>query len=122
MTFKPANFQDAKEKFRPMKRTNKLGCARKGGIKRKPTEWDRVRAKLKPLFEAAGITRCEVVYDGCWRTEALGFAHDAKRRKWPNLARVVLSCNPCHDILENLGPTRMRDEVSRIINKREVQP
>lgn len=88
----------------------------------KTKAWDSERAKLKPKFEAAGITTCEIRYAGCWNDNYLGFAHDAKRRKNPKLSKVVLGCNPCHDILENMGPERMKAEVDRIIAKRPAQP
>lgn len=90
-------------------------------LRSKPTEWDRIRAALKPLFEVAGITSCEFRYRGCWKDNALGFAHDAKRRKQPNLRYVALSCNPCHDLLEVMGPEKMKAEVDRVINAREKQ-
>lgn len=99
--------------------------ARKRGInKRGPgtKAWDAERARLKPKFKAVGITTCEIQYPGCWNDDYLGFAHDAKRRKQPDLGKVILGCNPCHDILENLGPERMKAEVDRIIAGRTHQP
>lgn len=99
--------------------------ARKGArlrAGRKTKAWAAERARLKPRFAAARITSCEFAYEGCWRDDALGFAHDAKRRKQPDLSVVALACNSCHDKLELMGPEQMFAEVHRVIDARAVQP
>ena len=107
-------------------------------FKKKKTEWDKVRAKLKPRFEKAGIICCELRYEGCARDNFLGFAHALKRRHLDshrffsnNLIEVgdprhmettILACNFCHDRLERLLEEQMKLEVMKIIQKRRIQP
>ena len=87
---------------------------------KKTKAWDRARAKIKPVFEAMGITRCEVRFPGCWGGEGLGFAHSLKRRNihGDEMAEVVLACNCCHDILESLSEGEMARIVRGIIQAR----
>jgi len=87
-------------------------------------EWQRVREQLKPRFEAAGITRCEFRYQGCWRDNALSFAHMRKRRNlMPNELKVVaLACIPCHDKLELMPEPLMAQTVADVIRQRILQP
>lgn len=89
-------------------------------------EWERIRAKLKPRFEAAGITECEFRFGGinCWRDAGLGFAHTDKRRflKGQELENVALACNPCHAILEIMDRKQMKTEILSAIRNRERQP
>lgn len=73
---------------------------------KKTLEWEKVRrTELIPQFEEWGITTCEIKIEGvCWNNNALGFAHTLKRRDITTpeqLRRVVLACNPCHDIVEH---------------------
>ena len=98
-------------------------------FKKKKTEWDKVRAKLKPRFEKAGIICCELRYKGCARDNFLGFAHGVKRRYLSKFAEigsvdhietVILSCNLCHDVIE--GASDMSSIVLEIIQKRRIQP
>ena len=91
------------------------------GKGKRTREWDNVRAELKIEFEARDITRCELRLPGCWRDNALGFAHTKKRRnlEGDDIRRVVLACNPCHDRVEFLGESRMQVILERIINRRE---
>lgn len=96
---------------------------RRTGIKRrgkKTNAWEQERARLKPLFQRAGITSCEFGLPGCWRDNALGFAHPMKRRNTPAalLHRVALACNVCHDIIERKPEAEMRSAVEAVISGR----
>lgn len=85
--------------------------------------WEYERAKLKKEFEAIGVTSCELRYPGtCWGGYALGFAHSKKRRfitTLSDLRKVVLACNPCHDVLESLPHDLMKVEVETVISTRK---
>lgn len=104
-------------KAKPEKRARPL--RQKG---KKGNEWDGVRAKLKPLFAAAGITFCEIRLPGCWHNNALGFAHSKKRRNivGREIEEVCLGCNPCHDIIEAKPESEMTELVRAIIELRPV--
>lgn len=86
----------------------------------KTREWDRVRAKLKPQFQRAGITRCELRYEGCSGDNFLGFAHTKKRRNCSlvELSIVILACNGCHDRIEILDEWEMTRIVLTTIQNR----
>lgn len=90
----------------------------------KTREWESIRRKLKPRFEAAGITKCEFRFDGCWRGNFLSFVHYDKRRylNTEQLWIVALGCVPCHQILERMPRTRMKDVVLAVIANRPRQP
>jgi len=87
-------------------------------------EWDAIRTRIKPLFLAAGITRCEIRLPGCALNNFLGFAHAKKRRNLtiPERDVVVLACNTCHDIIEGCPEPLMQAFVLSIIAKRPRQP
>lgn len=91
---------------------------------KKMTEWDRIRIEeLKPAFEAAGITTCELCYPGCFRDNHLGFAHSLKRRNIQTPAQmkeVILACNPCHDVIEGMGEEEMNKVVLKVISNRKT--
>jgi len=91
---------------------------------RRTKEWDRIRADLKPLFEAVGITWCEFRYTGCWRDNGLSFAHTDKRRflKGDQLYVVALACANCHPMLEILKREEMKERVLEVITRRACQP
>ncbi len=92
---------------------------------KKTKEWDRVRAKLKIRFERAGITTCELGYEGCWRDNGLGFAHAVKRRfiaTPEELEITILACWVCHDVIECKSHIEMRDIVENTISARQAQP
>jgi len=95
----------------PMKRVGK-----------KTRSWESARRKLKIAFEAAGITRCELNYDECWRFYTLGFAHHRKRRnlKPSELTICILACNSCHDKLESQPEAEMERIVLETIDNRET--
>jgi len=87
-------------------------------------EWQQAREELKQEFGAVRITRCEFNFEGCWRDNALGFAHIKKRRNLlPNeLKKVALACNPCHDKLELMPEPLMTVTVLDAIKRRICQP
>src|SRR5687768_6910583 len=65
--------------------------------------WEATRAALVQRFQAAGITTCELRYEGCWRNNALSFAHSKKRRyitSQEDLEAVCLCCLNCHGKIE----------------------
>ena len=112
---------------KPMNRgTSQLKRSRMTAAKRpmrkagkKTVAWSETRAQLKPRFLIAGITTCELKYDGCWRDNALSFCHSRKRRNittQEQLEEVILGCTPCHDRLE-VNP-EMERIVKEIINAR----
>ena len=86
---------------------------------KKTKAWDAVRAKLKPLFEAAGLTSCEFgfIKHGCWGRTGLSFAH-AHKRTDPNfeMCAVALACPHAHQILdEQMSHAEMAESVHRAI-------
>lgn len=91
---------------------------------KKVKAWESERCKLKRIFAVAGITTCELKYEGCAIDDYLGFAHAAKRRKLSaeDLKHVILACNFCHDRIEILPPEKMRQIVDGTVQRREVQP
>lgn len=94
------------------------------GRGKKTKEWeDKVRPNLKVVFAAAGITTCELGIAGCWRDNALGFAHSLKRRNIPRnnkalLTEVALLCSVCHDKIERLPEAEMAVVIRGIIADR----
>ena len=91
---------------------------------KKTREWERTRAKLKPRFEAIGLTHCEFDYEGCWRNNGLSFAHAKKRRNLRpgELEVVALACANCHNLLELMREPQMTQAVMNVIAKRICQP
>lgn len=75
--------------------------------KRKKTskvqEWNTARKRLKEEYKKRGIVSCEVGLDGCWKGNALSFAHRYKRRD-PRCTHdykgTILCCILCHQRLE----------------------
>lgn len=70
---------------------------------RKTKEWIKARKKLKEIYEEKGITSCELRFGGCWRTNALSFAHRYKRgdaRCEHTFEGTILACVPCHQKIE----------------------
>jgi hypothetical protein len=86
--------------------------------------WEKALRELKAQFLEWGITWCELMYPGCQRTEALGFAHALKRSQHPEmykteeLKRVALACNSCHDQIERMAALEMERIVARVIELR----
>lgn len=69
-----------------------------------------------------GITECELRLEGCWRNNALSFAHLDKRKnlQGEELEEVVLACVPCHQKVEYLGKGKMREILTKVINDRQT--
>jgi hypothetical protein len=106
---------------KPIKRVKMPKKLKQMGKKGK--EWADVRAELKKRFYKAGITKCEIKFDGCLRDDFLGFAHLAKRRKLTHedLYKVVLACDYCHDIVEKYPAEKMKKFLLNIITNRKVK-
>ena len=87
-------------------------------------EWQRIRERIKPLFELVGITRCEFRFEGCLGGIFLSFAHVDKRRflKPGELERPALACQSCHNKLDLMPREKMRATVEKVIAERAMQP
>lgn len=86
---------------------------------KKTKAWNDVRKELIPKFEAAGITRCELQWQGCCGAMYLGFAHSRKRRHITTpegLREVILACTMCHNQLERMK--NMEEVVKGVIEAR----
>lgn len=108
--------------FHPQPKVYKAKKPKKG-LKQtgaKTDEWEQARKELKKTFEANETTACELKLDGCWKKNALGFAHIDKRRNLTpdELHSVVLACNPCHEKVERLPHLEMRKILTKIIENR----
>lgn len=90
------------------------------GKGKKTKAWERSRQKLKKEFLEKGITTCEIRMYGCFNDNFLGFAHIDKRRFLTDeeLMKVVLACQPCHDIVERWPREKMREFLENIIKNR----
>lgn len=104
---------------KPPKREKKRKAMKRRG--EKTDTWEKERNELKARFERAGITHCELRYEGCWHNNALSFAHSKKRRKieGDELSETCLCCVPCHMILENKKD--MTEIVRSVIARRKVK-
>jgi hypothetical protein len=88
---------------------------------KKVDAWEQTRKELVERFERAGITHCELQWNGCFKNNFLSFAHSKKRRyikSQEELEEVLLCCTPCHDRLEYGG--NMYETVRRVIASRRV--
>lgn len=94
----------------------------------KQQKWYKVmHEEIVPQFEKWDIKYCEINFSEVCRIYTyLGFAHTKKRRNISNdedLRRVVLACQPCHEIVEynciNRTGKKMTDYLEDIIKKRE---
>lgn len=91
----------------------------------KTREWQHARRILKIAFEAAGITRCELMLDeNCWHTSCLSWAHSKKRGDivGNEIYEVVLACAYCHTMIEGMPKDNMTQLVRDTIAKRARQP
>jgi hypothetical protein len=64
--------------------------------------WETTREILKLRFAAAGVTSCELRYEGCSGNN-LSFGHSKKRRyiqSQEELEKVISACQNCHDFIE----------------------
>jgi 5-methylcytosine-specific restriction endonuclease McrA len=82
--------------------------------------WEKVKRQIKPKFQAAGITVCEI----CGGDYFLTFAHARKRRnlKKGELSVCALLCRECHDKVEIMQEKDMHRLIMEIIEDRENQP
>lgn len=62
---------------------------------------------LKKLYAEAGITSCELKFDGCCGNSFLSFAHKEKRERYrscpeklADINETLLACIPCHERIE----------------------
>jgi len=100
---------------------------------KKTKAWAEDRKKLLSLYLHKGITRCEAGpillrlkgFNGCWKNNALNFAHRHKRHFYldcPELLgsfnQTILACNPCHDYFEY--DRDLTEEVFNILRGEEV--
>jgi hypothetical protein len=99
---------------------------RSGRLKagRRTNDWIKIRRKLKVQYEAAGITQCELGYEGCKRDTWLSFAHGRKRRHLQGdelETLTILCCTCCHDKIEYLKPEEMLAIVRNVIFQRKAR-
>lgn len=94
----------------------------------KVDEWYKVmHSEIIPQFQRWGITTCEIKLSvHCRLTNYLTFAHTKKRRKITtpeDLRRVVLACQPCHEVVEysciDVTGKTMQEYLDEIIENRE---
>lgn len=138
MSLQPNSFDEAKARYKPMRRTAlrsrsslKRGKQMKRSTKRlkvgkKVKAWEAERRRLKKRFEAAQITSCEFGFidHECWRDNGLSFAHSRKRRDPEfDIEEVALACPQAHQILdERMSHEEMYEAVRKAILNRAVQP
>lgn len=112
---------DLSKEFHPVPKPSKIVKMPKkiNQIGKKTKEWNDVRDELKQKFYKGGIVECELRLPGCWKNNALSFAHIDKRRKLTkeDLYKVVLACTPCHTEVE--VKKDMREILERIIKNRK---
>lgn len=81
--------------------------------------WAETRRKLKIVFEAAGIIRCEK----CGDVFALGFAHSLPRadiKTKEDMEECALLCSTHHQSIDDKGHEYQFDQIRHIIANREV--
>ena len=94
----------------PIKRSGKRTAKRRA-----------INQRLKKLWEAAGITSCELRLPGCLGSWAMGAAHSKKSRflitdeDWMEAA---LSCCKCHETIEAWSHEEMHKAVTDAIARR----
>lgn len=72
-------------------------------IEYKGPSWNSVRKKLKPLFLEAGVTWCELSWEGCDWPKTKTFAHSMRRvylETKEDMEDVILACQTCHGKLD----------------------
>lgn len=92
---------------------------------KKKSSWESERQQLKKEYQTKGITSCELRLPGCWRDNALSFAHRHKRAWYlshPELLgkfnQTLLACIPCHTQIEfNKKLTEELFEIKRGLEK-----
>lgn len=77
------------------------------------------RANATMAKEFKGHQFCEGRFNSfCTGYDQLTWAHNAKRRKRPNLTHAALLCRNCHDSIEHLPPAEMMHIVDSIVANR----
>ena len=72
-------------------------------IGKKGREWENARRKLKKIYYAKEITTCELMFEGCFASNFLSFAHRYKRRDprcKHTFEQTILACINCHNKIE----------------------
>lgn len=72
-------------------------------VGKKTNEWIKASDELEEIYLQKGITTCELQLEGCWKNNALHFAHQYKRndpRCEHTFEGTILACNKCHSIIE----------------------
>lgn len=91
-------------------------------MKKKKVKWQTVRAYLKPLFQKAGITSCELKWEGCDGGFIPTFAHSLRRieinsysgkEHREKMEEVIVACQTCHSKLD----ARSRAETYEIVRE-----
>lgn len=123
--------------FNPQPKPTKTKKKKRYFIKpgKKTKEWDRAKRKLKPAFQAVGITYCEVglyLSRHLEHQDAVAFhnhqnfltwAHGDKRDNLVGTelyTLVALCCQQCHAYIEYRHD--MRQIIEAVIASRQVQP
>jgi len=106
---------------KPLKKAKKPNKGLRPG--KKTNEWDEARRELKKIFEVNEQTTCELRLTGCWKKNALTFAHIDKRQNLTpdEIMSVCLLCTPCHEKVERMPRLEMRKILSDIIRSRNWQ-
>lgn len=91
------------------------------GNKQNLPSWAYVKRNIKPFFLQAGITSCELGWEGCTGSFATTFAHSLRRRhiQTPSeMEEVIVACQSCHSKLDAQGEEPAREMVLRTIANR----
>jgi len=92
---------------------------------KKTKEWNKAKRILKPAFEKAGITSCELLVSPNCTDFALSWAHGDKRANltYEELYKLVaVGCVACHGFIEKWPRLKMRAFIKRVIKNRPIQP
>lgn len=63
-------------------------------------DWNKVRNQLKKISLTNNQMYCQFRFEGCWG-QADGYSHPVKVSRGGKHEGCVLSCNWCHDLVEN---------------------
>lgn len=99
-----------------MKRGGRLKAGKKTRANQK------ANAQLAKDYIASGLPQyCEGRFPhDCTRSQMLTWAHNAKRRKRPDLSHAALLCQNGHYAIEVLPPDEMRAIVDEIVEARKL--
>lgn len=105
----------------PFKSSSNVNARReaKWGVGRKTKANRKANAQL--VKEYIGERYCEARFPHeCTGQHFLTWAHNAKRRKNPNLLHAALICCNAHNVIEFLPPEQMKQIVDGIIERRKA--